>query len=237
MTSARVLCFVLMVGMATIAMRGGLRAEPQSGPQPESPASVPVPAAPRPGPPQSTPPTPPAAPPQTPPVGITPPADYVIGSEDVLTIFYWNEKNMSAEVVVRPDGKITLPLLNDIQATGLTPDELRQRIVEAASRYVETPAVTVSVKAINSRKAFITGMVNKPGAYSLTGPTTVLQLIALAGGLQEYADAENIVVVRASEKRPHGEPMSYRVNYKEIMRRNNLRQNIELKVGDTVVVP
>ena len=92
------------------------------------------------------------------------PADYVIGPNDVLVVFYWREKDLSAEVAVRPDGKITLPLLNDVQASGLTPEALRVRIAEAAARFVESPVVSVSVKTINSRKVYITGMVSKPGS-------------------------------------------------------------------------
>ena len=165
------------------------------------------------------------------------PADYIIGPNDVLTIRYWREETMSAEVAVRPDGKISLPLLNDILAAGLTPDGLRIRIVEAAARFVESPVVSVNVKEIKSRNVYIMGMVGKAGEYPLIGPMTVMQLIAVAGGLQEFADAENIVVLRPSQKNFRGDPFSYRVNYKDITRRRNLQQNIELKPGDTVVVP
>jgi polysaccharide export outer membrane protein len=165
------------------------------------------------------------------------PADYVIGPNDVLTIRYWREETMSAEVAVRPDGKISLPLLNDVQASGLTPDALRVRIVEAASRFVESPVVSVNVKEIKSRKVFITGMVSKPGEYPLVAPTSVIQLIAIAGGLLEFSDSENIMVIRPSQKNFRGDPFAFRVNYKDITRRRNLQQNIELKPGDTVVVP
>lgn len=181
----------------------------------------------------------PAQPPQstTDASGAPLPVDYVIGPNDVLTIRYWREDTMSAEVAVRPDGKISLPLLNDVQAAGLTPDALRMRIVEAAARFVESPVVSVNVKEIKSRKVFITGLVAKPGEYPMIAPTSVLQLIAIAGGLQEWADQENIMVLRPSEKNVRGEPLSFRVNYKDITRRRNLQQNVELKPGDTVVVP
>lgn len=131
----------------------------------------------------------PAAPAQTPaaapaiPTGVTPPADYVIGTDDQLVIIFWREKDMSAEVSVRPDGKISLPLLNDIQAAGLTPEQLRLALTEAAGKYIEEPTVTVVVKAINSRRVFITGQVAKPGPYLLTSPTTVLQALASADAL------------------------------------------------------
>ena len=117
---------------------------------------------------------------------IVAPSGYVIGPDDVLTVIVWREKEMSGEAVVRPDGKISLPLINDIQAMGLTPDQLRATVTDAAKRFVEEPTVTVVVKQINSRKVFITGQVGKPGAYPLNGSTTVLQLIAMAGGVAEY---------------------------------------------------
>src|SRR5262249_4932412 len=148
-------------------------------------------------------------------------------------IVFWRDKDMSTEVAVRPDGKISLPLLNDILAAGLTPETLRQNLTKAASKFIEDPTVTVVVKEINSRKVFITGQVTKPGPYSLTGPTTVVQLIAMAGGLQEYADGKNITIMRTE----NGKPASFKFNYKDVLHGRNLKQNIELKPGDTVIVP
>ena len=104
---------------------------------------------------------------------------------------------MSVDAVVRPDGKISLPLLNDIAAAGLTPEQLRGQLTKAAAKYLEDPNATVVVKEIRSRKVFITGNVTKPGTYPLNGEMTVLQLIAVAGGLQEYADSSSIVVMRS----------------------------------------
>jgi len=164
---------------------------------------------------------------------ITLPPEFVIGPNDTLSVLFWRDKDMSADVVVRPDGNITLPLLNDIQAAGLTPDQLRERILVEARRYIEDPSPTVVVKEINSRKMFITGMVEKPGPYPITGPTTVLQLIAIAGGLKEFADGKNILVMRNDG----GRQVAYSFDYKELLKGKNLRQNIELKPGDTVVVP
>jgi len=125
-----------------------------------------------------------------------PAAGFVVGPDDVLSIVFWHDKDMSTDVTVRPDGKISLPLLNDIQAAGLTPADLRARLTDDARRYFENPSVTVVVKQVNSRKAFITGQIVKPGPYALTAPTTVLQLIAMAGGLKDYADGKNIMIVR-----------------------------------------
>jgi len=167
------------------------------------------------------------------PAGIATPVDYVIGPDDVLGIVFWREQDLSSEVAVRPDGKISLPLLNEIQASGLTPEQLRTNLTQAANRYVEDPAVTVVVKAINSRKEFITGEVGKPGPYPLTGPTTVLQLIATAGGVQEYAKLDRIVVMRTE----NGKTISHKFNYKQVSQGKNLQQNIDLKPGDTIIVP
>jgi polysaccharide export outer membrane protein len=161
------------------------------------------------------------------------PADYVIGPEDVLAIVYWRDKDMSTEVAVRPDGRISLPLLNEVQAAGLTPTQLRDRLSESSKQYFEDPNITVMVRQMNSRKVFITGEITKPGSYPLAGPTTVLQLISMAGGLREYADAKKIVIVRTE----NGRPAAYAFNYKDVIARRNLRQNIELKPGDTVIVP
>jgi len=151
----------------------------------------------------------------------------------VLSVVFWRDKDMTGDVTVRPDGKVSLPLLNDVQAAGLTPAQLRDRLIEASKQYFEDPSVTVVVKQMNSRKVFITGEVNKPGPYPLVGPTTVLQLISIAGGLRDYADSKKILIVRNED----GRPVSYLFNYKDVVSRKNLRQNIELKPGDTVIVP
>jgi polysaccharide export outer membrane protein len=167
------------------------------------------------------------------PAGVTPPPGYTIGTDDVLIVMFWREKDLSAEVSVRPDGKITLPLINDIAAAGLTTDQLRARVMEAANKFVEDPSVTIAVKQINSRRVYITGQVGKPGLYPLTSPTTVLQLIAVAGGLADFAKKEDIVVMRTEG----GKTMTLKFNYKDVIRGKKLEQNIELKPGDTVVVP
>jgi polysaccharide export outer membrane protein len=163
----------------------------------------------------------------------TPPAGYVIGPEDVLTILFWRDKDMSGDVTVRPDGKISTPLLNDIQAAGLTPEELRVRINNEAAHYIEDPNATVVVKQINSRKVFIAGEVEKPGVYPLSGPMSVLQLIANAGGFKEYAKRDAILIVRKEE----GRQVQLPFDYNAVVRGKKLNQNVELKPGDTVVVP
>lgn len=173
------------------------------------------------------------APAAGPTVAIAVPTEYIIGADDVMSVVFWRDKELSADVTVRPDGKISLPLLNEIQAAGLTPAQLKDRIAEEARKYVEDPTVTVEVKAINSRKVFITGEVRKPGPYPLTGTTTVLQLIAVAGGLGDYAKGEKITIVRVEA----GKQTAFRFNYKEVLNQRKLVQNIELKPGDTVLVP
>ena len=165
---------------------------------------------------------------------VPPPPGYVIGPDDVLQILYWREKEVSAEVTVRPDGMISLPLLNEVKAAGLTPEQLRDAITEAAKKFFqEDPSVTVNIKAINSRKVFITGSVARPGPYLLSAPTTVLQLIAMAGGLTEFANQKKISVMRTE----NGKPVRFVFNYKDVANGKNLKQNIELKPGDTVIVP
>jgi polysaccharide export outer membrane protein len=162
---------------------------------------------------------------------VDPATQYVIGPEDVLSIVFWRDKEMTTQVRVRPDGKISLPLLDEIQAAGLTPADLRTHLIEESKRFFGNPAVTVVVQEINSRKVFVTGQVVKPGSYVIATPTTVLQVIAMAGGLKDFADSKNITIVRQEG----GQRSSFGFNYKDI--RKNLKQNIELKPGDTVVVP
>jgi polysaccharide biosynthesis/export protein len=167
------------------------------------------------------------------PAGVVLPAGYVIGPEDVLTIVVWREKDMSADAVVRPDGRITLPLLNDFQAAGLTPDQLKTEVERAASKYMKEPNATVIVKTINSRKVHILGNVMKAGTYPLAGDMTVLQLIAQSGGLQEWADEKHITVMRKED----GKDKVLKFNYKDVIHQKKLQQNVLLKPGDTVIVP
>jgi polysaccharide biosynthesis/export protein len=187
---------------------------------------------------------PPVAPPVAPPAGTaapqTPaptgqvaqlPSDYVIGVDDQLGVLFWRDTTMTADVVVRPDGKISLPLLNDVPAAGLTPDQLREQVLELAKKFVTDPSVAVVVRQVNSRKVFITGRVTRPGNYPLNSAMTVLQLLAQAGGLTEFANGKEITIIR------QGEPRPLRFNYDEVSKGRKLEQNVLLKVGDTIVVP
>ena len=124
-------------------------------------------------------------------------------------------------------------LLNDVEASGLTPEQLRQKLTTEAQKFVQEPNVTVVVKQINSRRVYITGQVNRPGPYPLLSSMNVLQLIAMSGGLMEYADEEKILIVR----NVNGRTTYFTFNYKDMINRKNLKQNIDLKPDDTVIVP
>ena len=165
--------------------------------------------------------------------GVEVPDHYIIGPGDVLGIVFWREKELSGDVAVLPDGRITLPLINEVNAAGLTPEQLRTQLIEAARQFVTDPTATVVVRQVNSRRVFVTGLVAKPGQYPLYQTMTVLQLIATAGGLLEYAKSDDIVIIR----REPSHIVSFSFNYKEVMKKKNLHQNIDLKPGDTVVVP
>jgi polysaccharide biosynthesis/export protein len=165
--------------------------------------------------------------------GVSVPRGYVIGQDDDLSVKFWRETDLSADVTVRPDGKISLPLLNDVQAEGYTPEALNELIAKAASKFISDPSVTVIVKAIRSRKVYVIGEVGKPGAVPLNGDMNVLQLIATVGGLLEYADKDNIVIVRLESGKEH----RLKFAYGDVIRGKNLKQNILLKPGDTLIVP
>jgi polysaccharide export outer membrane protein len=158
---------------------------------------------------------------------------YKIGAQDVLKIDVWREDQLTRTVPVRPDGKITLPLLNDIQAAGLTPIELANVIRDGLKKYITNPQVTVSVTEINSRRIYVTGEVTKAGAYQLLPHMTVLQALSGSGGFTAFARVKNIYVLRTE----NGKPVKIPFNYKEAIAGKNPEQNIELQPGDVVVVP
>jgi polysaccharide export outer membrane protein len=164
------------------------------------------------------------------------PADYVVGAEDVLNVHFRYHEDVSGDVVVRPDGKIALPVVGDIEAAGLTVKALTARIESAARPFLKDPTVSLQPKQINSRKVYIQGEVNNAGAgvFPLLGPMTVLQLISRAGGVSIYAKQKDILVIRTDE---NGQQISIPFNYDEVKRGRRLDQNILLKPGDTVVVP
>lgn len=158
---------------------------------------------------------------------------YRIGAQDVLRIDVWKEDQLTRTVPVRPDGKITLPLLNDVQAVGLTPMELAAVIRDELKKYITNPQVTVSVAEINSRRIYVNGEVNKSGAYQLLPRMTVLQALSGSGGFTAFARIKNIYVLRNE----NGKPVKIPFNYKQAIAGKNPEQNIELQPGDVVVVP
>jgi polysaccharide export outer membrane protein len=159
--------------------------------------------------------------------------DYVIGAADILSITYWHQKEMTGDYVVRPDGKITLPLLNDVEAAGLTPAQLRDRLTAVSAKIFDDPNITVAVKAINSRKVYISGGVARPGSYDLVAPLTVMQLIALSGGLREFVTGQGITIIRDQ----NGKITVFKFDYREVISGRNLERNIVLEPRDTVIVP
>jgi polysaccharide biosynthesis/export protein len=159
--------------------------------------------------------------------------NYVIGAQDVLDISVWKEPDLTRTVPVRPDGKISLPLLNDVQAGGLTPAQLATQITERLKKYVTDPQVTVIVTAINSQRIYVLGEVSRAGAYVLLPGMTVLQALSSAGGFTQFANVKNIYVLREE----NGKQVKYSFNYKEFINGKNPKQNIAVKTGDTIVVP
>jgi len=157
------------------------------------------------------------------------PRTYVIGAEDILSIKVWREPDFSAPYGVRPDGKITLPLVGDLQAAGLTPQRLSDQLEQALSEYINKPDVTVTVQQVNSKKFFLTGEVYRPGEYPLVTPTRIFDALSNAGGFRDFANKKKIILIRGNER--------YRFNYQDVLKGRNLGQNIFLENGDTVVVP
>jgi polysaccharide export outer membrane protein len=159
--------------------------------------------------------------------------NYVIGQGDVLEVFVWRNENLSRRIVVRPDGKISLPLLQDVQAEGLTVIRLRDEVARRYSEYVNNPRVTVIVSEINSFRVSVLGRVANPGVYPVTGNTTLIEVISMAGGFTEWANKRRITVIT----REGGKEKKITVNYKKIISGKDPRQNIILKRGDTIIVP
>jgi polysaccharide export outer membrane protein len=159
---------------------------------------------------------------------------FVIGANDVLAINVWKEPDVSRSVPVRSDGKISLPLAGEVQAAGLTPLKLEQDIASKLQSYISEPEVTVIVQQINSQKFNILGMVNKPGSYSVTNSSTVLDAIAAAGGFRDFAKQKSIYVLRQN---PDGTQAHLSFNYKEVIKGKHAEENVKLQPNDTIVVP
>ena len=159
---------------------------------------------------------------------------FVIGNDDVLAINVWKEPDVSRSIPVRSDGKISLPLVGEVQATGRTPLKLEQEIAARLKNYIAEPEVTVIVQQINSQKFNILGMVNRPGSYPINNSATVLDAIALAGGFRDFAKQKSIYILRQNDG---GGQTRLQFNYKEVVKGQNPAQNIKLQPHDTIVVP
>lgn len=157
------------------------------------------------------------------------PRVYVVGPEDVLFIRVWREMDFTASYIVRPDGKITIPLVGDVQAAGLTPERLGEQLKQALSDFINSPDVTVTVTQVNSKKFFITGQVFRPGEFPLVVPTRVFDALSNAGGFRDFANKKKIVIIRGAER--------IRFNYTDMLKGKNPEQNIFMENGDTIVVP
>jgi polysaccharide export outer membrane protein len=170
---------------------------------------------------------------QSPPKGANVPPSYQIGPNDVLSIYVWKEPDLTRDITVTPDGKISFPLIGEVVAEGRTVTELKQVITDKLENFVTAPEVTVIVKESLSRIVYTIGKVMKPGPYPLAPDMTVLQALSAAGGFAEWADTKHVVIIR----KEGGKETQFKFNYKEFTSGDNLGQNIVLKPGDTIVVP
>lgn len=164
---------------------------------------------------------------------VQPQTQYTVGEGDVLHVNVWQETEVSQNAIVRPDGFISLPLIDEVKVSGMSPLQIQDLIAQKLKAFVNDPKVTVTVLEIHSKRAFITGEVTHPGLYPLNTEVTVLQLIAQAGGLTPFAKSESIVVLRMV----NGTQQRLKFRYKEVVHGKNTEQNIMLQPGDTVVVP
>jgi polysaccharide export outer membrane protein len=162
------------------------------------------------------------------PVSVDPNA-YRLGPDDVVYVRVWREPDLSGQVAVRPDGKITMPLINEVKAAGLTPAQLSDHITQALSKFVNNPQVMVAVQAVRSQRYFMSGEINRPGAYPLASPTTVFEAITMAGGFREFAGKKKVTIIRGTQR--------FRFNWNQVVKGRNLAQNITLENGDQVIVP
>lgn len=156
------------------------------------------------------------------------PKTYKIGAEDVLMVRVWREPELSGNVVVRPDGRITLPLIGDVEAAGLTPEQLNRKVTESFSKILNKPEVMISVAEVQSKRYFISGRVLRPGPMPLVTPTTILQALSISG-FGEWANKKKIVIMRGAER--------IKFNYNDVIKGKNLEQNVYLQDGDHIYVP
>ena len=160
------------------------------------------------------------------------PYDYKVGEGDLLEISVWKEEGLTKQVMVRPDGGLTFPLVGDVQAGGMTVDQITDELIKRLSNYMSDPAVNVAVVTVN-QKVYVVGKVNKPGDFTTPARIDVMQALAMAGGLTPFADADDIKIIR----REHGREITFSFDYDEVTAGESLEQNIVLQRGDVVVVP
>ena len=201
-----VVAFALVVGASVVATAYAQQASPSTS---GAAASVPSPA----------------------PIPIT---DYVIGPEDMLQITVWKNESLSRAIAVRPDGKVSLPLLHDVQAAGLTPMQLQEKLAIALGEFMPNPEVSVSVTDVRSYRVSVLGEVQRPGVLQLKSDTTVLEALALAGGFRDFASPGKIMIIR---KNGDGQTHKIPFNYNRVVKDNRGEGNVTLKSGDVVVVP
>lgn len=168
------------------------------------------------------------------PAGADEPEPYRIQPGDVLIVSVWKEQDLMAEVLVRPDGGMSFPLVGDVRASGRTVDELRTLVDERLGKFIPDPSVTIAVKQIGGNRVYVLGKVNRPGEFTFSQPIDVMQALSLAGGATSFASLDDIQILRRDSG---GKQTSRRFRYSEVERGRSLDQNILLKSGDTVVVP
>ena len=164
---------------------------------------------------------------------VTSDPNYIIGPQDMLDISVWKEPGVTRTVPVRPDGKISLPLLNDVQAAGLTPMQLSNSLTEKLKKFMDAPQVTVIVTQINSQRVYVIGQVMRPGAYPLLPGMTILQALSSAGGFAQFANEKKVFLLRTV----NGTQTKSYFNYKQVLDGKRPEQNLVLKAGDQIVVP
>ncbi len=204
-------CLILVIGCAS-SHTGHLLAQQTENPQSAVPAKQPAPT-----------------PAISAPGASVDTKTFKVGPQDILKVIVWREQDFSGLYTVHSDGKITLPLVGDIQAGGLTAEEIQKNVVAALSKLIQKPNVTVTVQQVLSQRYYMDGGVGRPGEYQLSAPTTILEAISIAGGLHEFANGKKIYVLRGSER--------IRFNYKDVIKGKNLDQNIQLQPGDHVIIP
>ena len=223
-----VMALIMLLGLGSLAAFAQQDADSSSAPQPAVPeSSTPAPTEAKAAPPPAS---------NTPATRVPAirPDTYIIGVGDILEVNVWKESELSKTVPVRPDGMITLPLVGEIKAVGLTPNQLQDQLTSSLQKVVSEPQVTVMVVSVNSMAFNIVGQVNKPGYYPLVRPITILDAIALSGGFRDFAKEKKIYVLRAT---PDGKQERLKFNYKDVIKGKNMSQNIMLQPHDTLVIP